>query len=218
VTIRSRSTPSRAQLESWLTDGVRRMGLTLTDDQRAQFLRYLELLQQWGRKINLTAILEPQAVIDRHFSDSLALWSAVTPVAGGHLLDVGAGAGFPGVPLKLLAPSIKLTLLEPRQKRSAFLQVLMTTLGASGYRVITTRLEALPSTERFDWIVARGVGKLDQLIAQAVPHLTPTGMIALYLSTQQKSNNLPSGYRTVVHRYRLPFSAVERQLLIVQFP
>ncbi len=194
------------------------MGLALTPAQTGQFLTYLELLQRWGSKINLTASLDPQTLIDRHFCDSLALWTAATPATDDSLLDVGAGAGFPGVPLKIFAPSISLTLLEPRQKRAAFLQVLVAELGLTASRVATARLADLSTSEPHTWIVARGVGQLAQFVDRAVPHLAPGGAIALYLSERQSTDELRrrNDVHATEHDYRLPFSQIERRLLLLR--
>ena len=208
----------RSQLNAWLVEGARRLGLELTPPQLQQFIIYIELLLQWGRTINLTSILAPQAIIDRHFCDSLALWSVVPPPTGGHLLDIGAGAGFPGVPLKIMAPSIELTLLEPRHKRAAFLQVLLAKLGLRASRVVTMRLADLPTTTPCTWIVARGVGRLEELVAQADGCLAPGGGFAFYLSREQSTEKLRrlSGFQLTDHRYRLPFSAIEHRVCILR--
>jgi 16S rRNA (guanine527-N7)-methyltransferase len=221
-------TPHRSPLDARLTEGIRQLGLEPAPEQVEQFLRYIELLQQWSKQINLTTILEPEAIIDRHFCDSLALWAALkslapaqpSPPERGHLLDVGAGAGFPGVPLKIMAPSMGLTLLEPRQKRAAFLQVLIATLGCSHSQVVTTRLADLAgvATGRYDWIAARGVGRLDELVTEAAGHLAPQGAFAFYLSGRQSTGALRrmSGFDVTDYRYALPFSAIEHRLLILR--
>ncbi|MEW6324821.1 MAG: 16S rRNA (guanine(527)-N(7))-methyltransferase RsmG [Nitrospirota bacterium] len=210
----------RSRLEARLAEGAGRMGLNLTPAQAQQFIQYLELLQRWGQKINLTASLDPGAIIDHHFFDSLALWSVATPAHGDRLLDVGSGAGFPGVPLKIVAPSISLTLLEPRQKRAAFLQVVVAELGLTASRVEATRLADFSTIEPYSWIVARGVGRLAQLIEQAMPNLAPGGTIVLYASERQRIDELQvlKDFKMTEHRYRLPFSALERRLLLLRYP
>jgi 16S rRNA (guanine527-N7)-methyltransferase len=204
------------------------MGLEPTAEQCGQFLSYIELLRQWSAKINLTAIVEPLDVIDRHFCDSLALWPALgltatsTISSTSRLLDVGSGAGFPGVPLKILAPEIELTLLEPRQKRAAFLQVLIAELGCRHSRVATSRLDELSGTPEagYNWIVARGVGRFDNLITQAIDLLAPDGCFGFYLTEQQATSKeivkQRAGFGIIDYSYRLPFSGLNRRLFLLK--
>jgi 16S rRNA (guanine527-N7)-methyltransferase len=214
---------AHAQLDAQLIDGIRRMGLEPTPAQCRQFMSYIDLLLQWAAKINLTSIVDPEAIIDRHFCDSLALWPALgltTPSAipgTRRLLDIGSGAGFPGVPLKIMASQIALTLLEPRQKRAAFLQVLIAGLGCSHSQVVTA-LSNLPGGTAYDWIVARGVGRPDDLIAQTIDLLAPDGCFAFYVSGRQSTEALQriSGFKVTDYPYRLPFSATEHRLLLLR--
>lgn len=217
-----------AGLDAQLADGIRRMGLEPTAAQCRQFLSYMELLQQWAAKINLTAIVKPLDVIDRHFCDSLALWPALgltapsTISSTSRLLDVGSGAGFPGVPLKILAPEISLTLLEPRQKRAAFLQVLIAELGCTHSQVATSRLAELSGKPEagYNWIVARGVGQFDDLITQAIDLLAPDGSFGFYLTEQQATSKKiveqRDGFEIKDYSYRLPFSGLNRRLLLLK--
>lgn len=214
-----------AGLDAQLADGIRRMGLEPTAAQVRQFLSYMDLLQQWAAKINLTAIVDPLAIIDRHFCDSLALWPALGLTAPSaisstsRLLDIGSGAGFPGVPLKIVAPEIGLTLLEPRQKRAAFLQVLIAELGCTHSQVTTSRLAEYSCTaaKGYNWIVARGVGQFDDLVTQAIDLLDQDGGFAFYLTERQAKNTLKrrSGFEVRDYPYRLPFSGLERRLLLL---
>jgi len=211
------------RLNAYLIDGISRMGLEPAPAQCRQFLSYMDLLLQWAAKINLTSIVEPRAIIDRHFCDSLALWAALgvtTPATipdTRRLLDIGSGAGFPGVPLKIMAPQIALTLLEPRQKRAAFLQVLITTLGCTHSRVVTAVSELANGTV-YDWIVARGVGRPDQLITQTIDLLSPDGHFAFYLSERQSTEPFErlSGFTLTDYSYRLPFSSKVHRLLLLR--
>jgi len=217
---------SRNRLEATLVDGIRRMGLDPTPDQCRQFLSYIDLLRHWGGKINLTAIDDPLAVIDRHFCDSLALWPALGLTGPSAiesqtaLLDIGSGAGFPGIPLKIMAPQITLTLLEPRQKRAAFLQVLIAELGCTQCHVVTSRLGELSGvpTSGYNWIVTRGVGQFESLIKQAVGFLAPGGCFAFYLSEHQSNVSIKhiSGFTIADYQYRLPFSATNHRLLLLR--
>jgi len=198
------------------------MGLESTPAQCRQFLSYIDLLLHWAEKINLTAIIDPEAIIDRHFCDSLALWPALELTTPSNLpgtkrlLDIGSGAGFPGVPLKIMAPQIGLTLLEPRQKRAAFLQVLIATLGCSHSQVVTG-LSDLPAGTLYDWIVARGVGRPNDLIEQTIAFLAPSGCFAFYLSERQSIGVLQQigGFTVIDYRYHLPLSAADHRLVIL---
>ena len=198
------------------------MGLSLLPGQISQFITYLGLLQQWARKINLTSVIDAKRVIDRHFFDSMALWAifpdAMTASAG-RLLDVGSGAGFPGLPLKLLAPSYAVTLLEPRQKRAAFLQTVIAKLGCHDTSVMVGRLSELPREPHipYDWIVIRGVGQFDTLLDESLPLQAATCRTVLYLSRTQSTTSLRRRTEFLVsdHDYRLPFSAAERKLTVL---
>ena len=217
-----------AGLDAQLADGIRRMGLEPTAAQCRQFLSYMELLRQWAAKINLTAIDDPLDVIDRHFCDSLALWPALgltsttTIPSTSRLLDVGSGAGFPGVPLKIMAPEMSLTLLEPRQKRAAFLQVLIAELGCTQSQVATSRLAELSGMPEagYNWIVARGVGQFDDLIAQAIDLLAPDGSFGFYLTEQQATSRElfkhRAGFEIMDYSYRLPLSGLHRRLILLK--
>jgi len=138
------------------------------------------------------------------------------------LLDVGSGAGFPGVPLKILAPEISLTLLEPRQKRAAFLQVLIAELGCTHSQVATSRLAELSGKPEagYNWIVARGVGQFDDLITQAHDLLAPDGSFGFYLTEQQATSKKiveqRDGFEIKDYSYRLPFSGLNRRLLLLK--
>lgn len=175
-----------ADAEAALDDGARRLGLALTESQLAQFRRYYQALVAWNRRANLTAITEYGDVLVRHFLDSLTVALAMeglAPAAGGdgqgeegrglRLMDVGSGAGFPGVPLRLALPQLRVTLLEATGKKTAFLRHLCLALELPELEVVTGRAEETAHDpahrEVYDVAVSRGVDTLATLAEYQLP-------------------------------------------------
>ena len=139
-------------------------GLMLSDRQIDQFDLYANFLKEYNEKINLTAITKYEEVLDRHFYDSLLLSFDIK--LAGTLVDVGTGAGFPGVVLKIAYPDLRVILIEPIKKRCVFLNELIEKLGLKGIEVINTRGEdySLMHREEYDYLTARAVSNLNILI------------------------------------------------------
>ena len=117
-------------------------GIALTSEQVAQILSYLRLLLAWNEKINLTAIRDPVEILYRHFCESMFA-AARVPIEAGRLADVGSGAGFPGLPLKILQPKLHVFLIESNVKKAAFLAEVVRELNLSEARVLVARYEEL---------------------------------------------------------------------------
>ncbi|MCS6882124.1 MAG: 16S rRNA (guanine(527)-N(7))-methyltransferase RsmG [Oscillochloridaceae bacterium] len=166
--------------ERLLADTATAWGLPLNADQLRQFARYADELLAWNARTNLTAITDRPAIYVRHFLDSLALARFWGPPPA-TLADIGTGAGFPGVPLKILHPPLALTLIESVGKKTAFLTHLITTLGLTQVRVVTGRAEALGrdpgERERYDVVTARAVADLRVLAEYAMPLLRVGGLL-----------------------------------------
>ena len=158
-----------------LLRGIKRLGFDLGEEQIPLFQRYFQTLVDWNTRINLTAITNDREVQAKHFLDSLTV-SLVVPkdvLAKGRLMDVGSGAGFPGLPLKVLWPGLQVTLVESVGKKAAFLRHLTDTLGLEGVEVCTQRAESLAHDSRmretFDVVVSRAVADLSVLAELTLP-------------------------------------------------
>jgi 16S rRNA (guanine527-N7)-methyltransferase len=149
------------------------LGITLTLEQEAQFTRYAELLAAWNAHTNLTAITEPEAVQVRHFLDSLTIARAVPMTPGLRIIDVGTGAGFPGLPLLIAFPNIHVTLLEATGKKVVFLDAVVTQLGLKGAQTVHARAEEagqMPEHRAaYDLVLARAVARLPALVEYLLP-------------------------------------------------
>ena len=159
-----------------LIAGAHELGISLTDRQLAALETYYQELIDWNRRFNLTAITDREGVLVRHFLDSLSCLKVLPRAelaAGARLIDVGAGAGFPGVPLKIVCPGLQLTLLEATGKKATFLKHLVAVLKLRHVTVIHGRAEDLgrsPShRERYDWAVARAVAEMPTLTEYLLP-------------------------------------------------
>ena len=161
-------------------------GLNLSSDQISQLIAYLELLLRWNKKINLTGIRDWESCVTRHFGESLYLgrWVGLN----GRLLDIGSGAGFPGLSLKIIFPDLSVTLLEPVAKKRAFLKEAARVCGMNFVEVRGERLEdfaGAPSLALYDAATARAVGHLEELVPLALRCLKAGGELFLWLSRRQ---------------------------------
>ncbi|HEX3050291.1 MAG TPA: 16S rRNA (guanine(527)-N(7))-methyltransferase RsmG [Aggregatilineaceae bacterium] len=149
------------------------LGLELGPDVQRAFSVYADELLAWNEKFNLTAITEPDAIEMRHFLDSLTVIKAVPMTAGQRVIDVGTGAGFPGLPLRLMFPSIELTLLEATAKKTSFLEHIKARLNLNNVRIVTARAEEAGQDsahrEQFDVVVARAVAQMQVLGEYLLP-------------------------------------------------
>ena len=145
------------------TDALDKRNIHLSEQMIAQLNEYAAYLKEYNEKINLTAISEYEEVLDKHFYDSLLL---VDRKLEGTLVDVGTGAGFPGVVLKIVLPELKVILIEPIGKRCVFLESLIERLGLKDIEVVNTRGEdySLDHREEYDYVTARAVSNLNSLI------------------------------------------------------
>lgn len=208
-----------------LITGAQELQVEMDHDQAVQFSRYAQILQQWNKKINLTAITDPMEIAVKHFLDSVAP-SACIPQQG-TLLDIGTGGGFPGVPLKILRPQQSMVLIDGVRKKINFVKQVLRELHLDNIEAIQSRAEDFMrhhrKTKQFDIIVSRALADVDVLVKLAAPLLKPEGRLVVYkgshtvASNTEKNGRLFSGARFDCSdvTYRLPFTGHQRTVLIL---
>jgi 16S rRNA (guanine527-N7)-methyltransferase len=156
-----------------------------------QFASYLDLLLRWNARTNLTAIRVPEEIVARHFGESLFAAQQMFPAGkasgglGTSLADVGSGAGFPGLPIKLWVPQLHVTLIEAQQKKATFLREVVRTLELTNVEVRSSRAELV--TETFDNVTLRAVEHFDRAVATAAKLVRPGGRLVLLIGEDQAS-------------------------------
>ena len=212
-----------------LASGAFELGIVLSDRQLGQFETYYQQLVEWNQRVNLTAITDYHEVQVKHFLDSLTLSLAVAPsrITNCRVIDVGAGAGLPGLPLKIAFPDISLTLAEATGKKTRFLQHLVDTLGFEDVAVCTGRAEELAQRpdlrESFDLVLARGVAKLAVLSEYTLPFCALGGQVAAWkhvgiereLSNAQPAIEVLGGRLEGVHRVSATGLSDDRVLIVL---
>lgn len=204
--------------------------IILSDTQKEQFLKYYELLVEWNGFMNLTAITEFDDVMKKHFTDSLSLVKAYSEIRTEKLkvIDIGTGAGFPGIPLKIVFPQIELTLLDSLQKRLKFLQEVIDQLGLGEVELIHGRAEDFckPSMKReqYDLCVSRAVANLATLSELCLPYVKVGGKFIPYKSEKaeeevkaaKKAIGLLGGEAKDQIEFELPESNIGRTLVVIE--
>lgn len=219
-----------------LTAGADALQIPLTPEQVEQFRRYAGLLAEWNQKMNLTSIVESEAVQTKHFLDSLVGLPLIAEELGAELppaqtldcLDVGTGAGFPGIPLKIAWPGLKLTLLDGTAKKVRFLQEVVGALGLANVTVVQGRAEELgrtdPFREQFDLVTARAVAQLNTLAEYLLPFVRVGGLAVLYkgpsaadeFMAARKAIDLLGGETVRFAPVDVPSLEEERRILLVK--
>lgn len=186
--------------------------LPLSDQQKKQFERYFELLVEWNEKINLTAITDKDEVYLKHFYDSIApILQGLIPNETIKLLDIGAGAGFPSLPMKILYPQLDVTIIDSLNKRINFLQLLAQELDLDDVHFYHGRAEDFAQDKKFraqyDFVTARAVARMQVLSELTIPYLKVGGkLLAL------KASNAPEELLEAKNALNLLFSKVEDNL------
>lgn len=203
------------------------LGIFLTEAQTAQFNRYYELLVEWNEKMNLTAITEKKEVYLKHFYDSLALARQIGPDKKMALCDVGAGAGFPSIPLKIAYPEIEVTIVDSLNKRIRFLTELTKELGLTGVTLYHDRAEIFGQRPeiraQFDVVTARAVARLNVLSELCLPLVKKGGRFIALKAAQsdeevaeaQAAISLLGGKLTEEVALNLPVTGDERHLVVI---
>lgn len=204
------------------------LGISLSSLQEKQFLRYYELLVEWNRVMNLTAITEYGEVIKKHFIDSLSLVKAYRGDMAVSMIDVGTGAGFPGLALKIAFPECRVTLLDSLHKRIQFLNAVIGELGLSGVWAVHGRAEDFARQEKmresFDLCVSRAVANLSTLSEYCIPFVKVGGAFIAYKSEKdseeirkaEKAISLLGGNITEKCEFILPDSDISRCLFLIE--
>jgi 16S rRNA (guanine527-N7)-methyltransferase len=200
------------------------LGVPLSPHTVARLVRYLQELMRWNAKVNLTALRTETDILCKHFLDSLAAFKVIRlnsglikPGPSLRVLDVGTGAGFPGLVLKLYASDLAVTLLEPSQKKAAFLHHIIGLLGLSGVEVVIRRLEDFPGSEApgaYSLVTTRAVKP--EVVLAAAPRLLAPGGRALFYRAQPLEAP-PAGYRLIEQvSFTLPFTNDPRTLTLLE--
>lgn len=208
-----------------LVSGVTGLGLTLPPEAVERLALYFRELVKWSKKVNLIAKgTDGGQIIENHFVDSLTLLPLLEGV-GVHLLDIGSGAGFPGLACKVARPELLVTLVEPRLKRASFLGHIVRTLGLEGVTILTCRVEdaaQLPSDSTFSHITGRAITEIGAFL-QMVERFAPTGARVICMKGPKWRDELEAAAEIVSRStYRLsqvvdhvlPFSGAKRSLLL----
>ena len=166
-------------MEDWFKSAEKLFSAALSDEQKEQFRVYEKLLLDWNAKINLTAVRDPEGIRLKHFLDSLSCVPVLGDMNGRSLIDIGTGAGFPGIPLRIFYPELRLTLVDSVGKKADFCQLVCNTLHLKGVKVLKDRSEELGANkthrEQYDAATARAVAVMPVLCEYLLPLVKPGG-------------------------------------------
>lgn len=198
----------------------------INDGQVLKFYKYMNMLIEWNEKINLTAIVEPKEIILKHFIDSLTVYNDINE--GSSVADIGTGAGFPGIPLKILRPDIDVTLMDSLNKRINFLQIVIKELELNGIVAIHGRIEDFGKNkdfrEKFDYSVSRAVANLSVLSEYMLPLVKVGGKCICMkgssvdeeLKKANKAIDILGGKLYDVNKFFLPDTDMGRNIVIIK--
>ena len=150
----------QAMLQAKLEAGLLEMGLQISGEKQAKLIAYLLLIDKWNKVHNLTAVRDPLEMVTLHLLDSLSVLPHVQALAPKYLLDVGAGAGLPSIPLAICLPELQVTAIDSVQKKTSFMRQVKGELALSNFKVEAGRVEALKATHKFDVIVSRAFSEI----------------------------------------------------------
>lgn len=172
-----------------LSEGAISLGIKLTEDEKRKLIQYLDLIKKWGRVYNLTAIQDPLKIVTYHLLDCLA----VSPyVKQGKWLDVGSGAGLPGIVLAIVKPESKFVLLDTSEKKASFMQQVVIELELKNVLVLSERIETLSRDEKFDGIISRAFSEIAKFTQLTKGLLTTGGeWVAMKGNPEEEIRKLP---------------------------
>ena len=199
-----------------LDRGIEALQLGLSAEVRAKLLAYVELIHKWNRVYNLTAVREADRMLTHHVLDSLAV---VPHIRGTRLLDVGSGAGLPGIPLALAMPQSHVTLLESNHKKATFLKQATIELNLSNADVVNERVETWRAPGEFDVVISRALADLSEFVMLAGRHCAPGGALAAMKGVypHEEIGRIPAGFeveKTIA--LVVPGLEAERHLILIR--
>ena len=218
------SKPNKREVEKFRSL-LNRFGLKLSWDQTHKLGIFLDELEEWSKKFNLTGLASRQSIINELLIDSMMPTSFMP--GNGNLLDIGSGAGFPAIPIKICKPGLHCQLMEPNSKKISFLKQVIRLADLEKVAVIKGRIgeeEGLLHPEGYNVITSRGLAPLPQFLTWGAPHLTPGGLIVAFLGSQSKEALKKSADVIRKHNlflfksisYSLSGKSSERNLLILK--
>lgn len=213
------------EFEKIMIEYGQKINIKFTKEQLNQFYEYMNLLLEWNEKINLTAITEPKEIILKHFIDSLTIDSYLKE--NSTLADVGTGAGFPGIPLKIVRPDLKITLVDSLNKRINFLNEVITKLNLKNITTVHSRIEDFGKDkkyrEKFDYVTARAVANLSVLSEYLLP-ISKVGGKCICMKGSNVQEEIDMGGNAIkilggkincINQFKLPESDISRNIIVL---
>jgi len=209
-----------------LAQAAKEMGLTLSDEQLARFVLYARLLKEWNKKINLTSIVEEEEIAVKHFADSLTCVRYLD--RGEKVIDIGTGAGFPGLPLRIYDSSLRLSLLDSLNKRMNFVEEIVKTLGLDGVEILRGRAEEYgikpQYREMYDCAVTRAVAHISVLYEYSLPFVRLGGRVICMKGPEveaeveeaQGALKILGGEILAADKVKLPCSDIVHTLVVIR--
>jgi 16S rRNA (guanine527-N7)-methyltransferase len=202
------------KLEKHLRQGLHEMGLELPPTAVEKLLNFLQLLEKWNKTYNLTAVRDPEQMVPRHLLDSL---SVLPYLQGPRVLDIGTGAGLPGIPLALARPDLEFTLLDSNAKKTRFATQALHELGLKNVAVVQERVEKFHPAEKFDTLIARAFASIPDMLAASRHLCAPHGrfLVMKGVFPQEELAAVTDGYRAEVKALTIPGLDAERHMVIL---
>jgi 16S rRNA (guanine527-N7)-methyltransferase len=203
-------------LSALLEHGVAQLQLALDSEQKKKLVDYVKLLSHWNKAYNLTAVRDEGEMMVKHILDSLS----VVPFFAGResIIDIGSGAGLPGVPLAICYPMAAITTVDSNGKKTRFMQHVVTHLGLSNITVLNKRAEQLAAEKKYDAVTSRAFTSLTDMLAKTNHLLQNKGLFLAMKGVYptEELSELPTGYKvTAVHELKVPGLAAERHLVAI---